>query len=251
MASPKGRLGCERSLGLDGNPGLVSSGLQEGWKDVAVDAGEITVFEVDPGAKVVWSSPEVAKGSTDRDVDTELLSSSVTVATGESVGVEESETVLWSVGFWVIPAAIVPETAGLRDASPGLHRAAELPVPVACESRDDPGGSDDAGTVARKVTSPVRVESAWRGTSMGVESSRGLNAEAGLAPSVPWEDWVVNLGEDDAEGAPWRVDLAAKDAAVHQPLAGELQESAVPDMGAEIPSPPLTVPSDITVGSDE
>lgn len=226
-------------------------GTQEGWKDVAVDAGEVTVSQVDPGGKVVWSSPEVAKGSTDRDVDTELPSSSVTVATGESVGVEESETVPWSVGFWVTPVAVVPETAGLGDVSPEFHGAAELPVPVACESGEDTGGSDDAGTVARMVVSPVRVESAWPGTSKGVESSLGLNAEAGLTPSVLWEDWVANPGEDDAEGAPWRVNLAAKDVAVHQPLAGGLQESAVPDTGAEIPSPPLTVLSDVTVGSDE
>lgn len=195
-----------------------------------MDAGEIIAFKVDPGGKVVWSSPEVVEGSTDRNVDTELLTSSGKVVTGESVGAEESETVLWSVGFWRTPAAAVPETAGLGDAPPGLHGAAELPVPVARETRDDAGGSDDAGTVARMVACPVRVESAWPGTSVGVESSPGLEAEAGLAPSVPWEGWVGNLSEDDAEGVLWRVDPTAKDAALCWPLAWGVQEAAVPDV---------------------
>lgn len=50
-----------------------------------METGEIIVFEVDPGGKVVWSSPpEVLKGSVDLDVDTELLSS--LVVTDEPMG---------------------------------------------------------------------------------------------------------------------------------------------------------------------
>ena len=126
-----------------------------------MDAGEIIVFKVDPGGKVVWSSPEVVKGSTDLDVDTELLSSLVKVVAGESVGVEESETLLWSVGFWVTPVAVIPETAGLGDASPGLHGATELPVPMVWEIRDN------AGTVARMAVCPVRLSLLGWGPAWG------------------------------------------------------------------------------------
>ena len=55
----------------------------------------------------------------------------VKVVTDESVGLEESEMVLWSVDIWVTPVAVGPETAGLMDASPGLHGVTELAAPVA------------------------------------------------------------------------------------------------------------------------
>ena len=118
------------------------------------------------------------------EVEAGLPFSLIKVVTDVSVGAEESEMMLWSVGFWVTPMAGVPETAGLGDASPGLHEDPELPVPGAWETGDDAGGSDEAGTVLRMVVSTVRVESAWPGPRVGIESSPGLDVEAGLASSV-------------------------------------------------------------------
>lgn len=62
-------------------------------------------------------------------------------------------------------------------------------------------GSAEAGTMARTVVCPARVESAWPGTRVGIESSSGLDVEARLASSVLWEERVGNAGVDDSEGA--------------------------------------------------
>lgn len=76
---------------------------------------------------VVWPKLlEVEKASLGLEAGSGLPSSLVNV-----VRDEESEMGPWSVDIWVTPVVVGPETAGLLDASPGLHGATELPVPVA------------------------------------------------------------------------------------------------------------------------
>ena len=102
----------------------------------------------------------------------------VKVVTDESVGLEELDMVLWSVDIWVTPVVVCPETAGLMDASPGLHGATELLV--ACESLADTVSSDKSNTVVWTAVSPVRVRSVGSVITLGVENSMGLDREAGL-----------------------------------------------------------------------
>lgn len=102
--------------------------------NVGFDESESVVETVEATGKdmVVWPKLlEVEKASLGLEAGSGLPSSLVNVVRDESVGLEESEMVPWSVDIWVTPVVVGPETAGLLDASPGLRGATELPVPVA------------------------------------------------------------------------------------------------------------------------
>ena len=103
-------------------------------ENVGFDESERVEETVEATGKnmVVWPKLlEVEKASLGLEVGSGLPYSLVKVVTDESVGLEESEMVLWSVDIWVTPVAVGPETAGLMDASPGLHGVTELAAPVA------------------------------------------------------------------------------------------------------------------------